>query len=130
LKQAGWSVEGGIEVFFSLGMQGGSVLDTRAIEQLYLKYKGAQQQQQQQHAARVVANLYVQLYRVARGRSSGWRLISTIRGRKQQQERMHEVLEAPAGTVLQMMQGEWQQQHQDVSQGLCLGCPAVFCACS
>jgi hypothetical protein len=41
LKQAGWSVEGGIEVFFSLGMQGGSVLDTRAIEQLYLKYKGA-----------------------------------------------------------------------------------------
>jgi hypothetical protein len=41
LKQAGWSVEGGIEVFFSLGMQGGSVLDTRAMEQLYLKYKGA-----------------------------------------------------------------------------------------
>jgi hypothetical protein len=41
LKQATWSVEGGIEVFFSLGMQGGSVLDTRAIEQLYLQYKGA-----------------------------------------------------------------------------------------
>mgnify|MGYP001811032356 CR=1 FL=1 len=41
LKQAGWSVEMGIEVFFSLGMQGGSVMDTRAIEQLYLKYKGA-----------------------------------------------------------------------------------------
>lgn len=40
LKQAGWSVEGGIEVFFSSNMQGGSVLDTRAIEQLYLKYKG------------------------------------------------------------------------------------------
>uniref|UniRef100_A0A383VM88 Defective in cullin neddylation protein n=1 Tax=Tetradesmus obliquus TaxID=3088 RepID=A0A383VM88_TETOB len=43
LKQAGWSVEMGIEVFFSLGMQGGSVMDTRAIEQLYLKYKDPQQ---------------------------------------------------------------------------------------
>eukprot|EP00882_Tetradesmus_deserticola_P006042 GHRQ01006360.1.p2 GENE.GHRQ01006360.1~~GHRQ01006360.1.p2 ORF type:complete len:226 (+),score=89.84 GHRQ01006360.1:293-970(+) len=43
LKQAGWSVEGGIEVFFSLGMQGSSALDTHAMEQLYLKYKDPHQ---------------------------------------------------------------------------------------
>lgn len=39
LKQAGWSVEGGIEVFFAQGMTG-AMMDTRGIEQLYAKYKG------------------------------------------------------------------------------------------
>lgn len=42
LKQAGWSVEGGIEVFYSMGMQGTPMVDTRSIEQLYIKYKGEQ----------------------------------------------------------------------------------------
>jgi len=42
LRQAGWSVEGGIEVFFSLGMQGSAIMDTRGIEQLFSKYKGEQ----------------------------------------------------------------------------------------
>ncbi|KAF8065504.1 Dcun1d1 [Scenedesmus sp. PABB004] len=43
LKQAAWSVEGGIEVFFALGMQGSgpAAADTRNIEALYAKYKDA-----------------------------------------------------------------------------------------
>eukprot|EP00879_Flechtneria_rotunda_P019546 GHRR01020533.1.p1 GENE.GHRR01020533.1~~GHRR01020533.1.p1 ORF type:complete len:120 (+),score=29.53 GHRR01020533.1:305-664(+) len=40
LKQAGWSVEGGIEVFYSMGMRGTAVVDSRSIEQFYKKYKG------------------------------------------------------------------------------------------
>eukprot|EP00775_Hariotina_reticulata_P012415 gene12415-12550_t len=39
LRQAGWSVEGGIEVFFSMGMQVSAIMDTRGIEQLFSKYK-------------------------------------------------------------------------------------------
>ncbi|KAF6263547.1 hypothetical protein COO60DRAFT_415085 [Scenedesmus sp. NREL 46B-D3] len=57
LKQAGWGVEGGIEVFFSMGMQGGSVLDTRAIEQLYSKYKGKASSSLQEQCTRVLLSV-------------------------------------------------------------------------
>eukprot|EP00879_Flechtneria_rotunda_P019384 GHRR01020361.1.p1 GENE.GHRR01020361.1~~GHRR01020361.1.p1 ORF type:complete len:276 (+),score=83.92 GHRR01020361.1:305-1132(+) len=43
LKQAGWSVEGGIEVFYSMGMRGTAVVDSRSIEQFYKKYKDPHQ---------------------------------------------------------------------------------------
>eukprot|EP00878_Enallax_costatus_P003752 GHUV01003968.1.p1 GENE.GHUV01003968.1~~GHUV01003968.1.p1 ORF type:complete len:254 (+),score=70.65 GHUV01003968.1:404-1165(+) len=43
LRQAGWSVEGGIEVFYSMGMQPTTTVDTRSIEQLYQKYKDPHQ---------------------------------------------------------------------------------------
>lgn len=40
LKQGGWGIEAGIEVFYSLGLQSTSAVDTKAIDSLFNRYKG------------------------------------------------------------------------------------------
>ena len=42
LRQANWTTEVAIELFYSSGLQASAALDTGAIEKLFLHYKGGQ----------------------------------------------------------------------------------------